>query len=256
MYYKVSVHSTSHFLHIGILNMQKKLLLVEDDAEVGSFIRRGLSEAGYEVTVAFDGLSGLKLATSGTYDLIILDLMLPGMNGLDICKAIRRDNRQVPVLLLTALGTSENIVMGFESEADDYMIKPFKFQELMARIKALLRRADIAVPHVAVAENQYQIADLVVNDSTKTVKRGDTVISLTSTEYRLLLMFIQNQRRVLSRGELLDTVWGVNFDLGTNVVDVYVNYLRKKLDRSWPLKLIHTVIGMGYVMKPGNEDTD
>ncbi|MEJ1237052.1 response regulator transcription factor [Chryseolinea sp. T2] len=236
--------------------MQKRLLLVEDDAEVGSFINKGLTEAAFDVTLAFDGVSGLKLATSGSYDLIILDVMLPGMNGLDVCKAIRRENRQVPVLLLTALGASENIVMGLEAEADDYIVKPFKFNELLARIRSLLRRADIGAPPAPITpDNTYQIGDLVVNDVAKTVKRGETSLMLTSTEYRLLLMFIRNQRRVLSRTELLDAVWGVNFDMGTNVVDVYVNYLRKKIDKNWPVKLIHTVIGMGYVMKHGDEDT-
>jgi len=234
--------------------MQKKLLLVEDDTEVGAFIRKGLSEAGYDVTVAFDGLSGLKLATTVVYDLIILDLMLPGMNGLDICKAIRRSNSQVPIVLLTALGSSENIVMGLESEADDYIVKPFKFLELQARIKSLLRRTEMGAAPQVVPDDTYRIADLVLNDVSKTVKRGETTISLTSTEYRLLLTLIRNQRRVLSRIELLDRVWGVNFDMGTNVVDVYVNYLRKKIDRNWPIKLIHTVIGMGYVMKVGDED--
>jgi DNA-binding response OmpR family regulator len=161
----------------------------------------------------------------------------------------------VPVLLLTALGASENIVMGFESEADDYIVKPFKFLELLARIKSLIRRADISAPYVPPETGGvYKIADLVVNDVSKAVKRGDNAILLTSTEYRLLLMFIRNQRRVLSRTEILDAVWGVNFDMGTNVVDVYVNYLRKKIDKNWPVKLIHTVIGMGYVMKDGDED--
>ena len=234
--------------------MQRKLLLVEDDAQVVDFIKKGLSESGYDVAVAFDGVSGLKLAMSVTYDLIILDVLLPGMNGLDVCKAIRRENRQVPVLFLTALGASENIVLGFESEADDYIVKPFKFLELLARIKSLIRRSDIGTSTLPPPDDLYQIGDLVINDVGKTVKRGDTAVTLTSTESRLLLMFIRNQRRVLSRTELLDAVWGVNFDMGTNVVDVYVNYLRKKIDRNWPVKLIHTVIGMGYVMKYGDED--
>lgn len=234
---------------------RKKILVVEDDAEVGAFINKGLTEAGYDITLAFDGISGLKLATSATYDLIILDLMLPGMNGLEVCRAVRRENRTVPVLLLTALGASENIVMGFESEADDYIVKPFKFLELLARIRSLIRRADISGPLPSPEPGGlYRIADLVVNDVSKTVKRSENAILLTSTEYRLLLMFIRNQRRVLSRTEILDAVWGVNFDMGTNVVDVYVNYLRKKIDKNWPVKLIHTVIGMGYVMKDGDED--
>jgi DNA-binding response OmpR family regulator len=176
--------------------------------------------------------------------------MLPGMNGLDVCKAIRKQNRKVAVLLLTALGTAENIVMGFESEADDYLVKPFKFIELLARMKSLLRRSDVSLqqPQPEV-EEIYTIADLEVNDYTKTVTRSGAVITLTSTEYRLLLLLIKNPRRVFSRMEILDQVWDVNFDLGTNVVDVYVNYLRRKIDKNKTIKLIHTVIGMGYVLK-------
>ena len=229
---------------------KKRVLLVEDDVEVGAFINKGLSEAGYEVTLAFDGTSGLNTALSSFFDLIILDVMLPGMNGLEICRNIRKQNRKVPVLLLTALGTAENIVMGLETEADDYLVKPFKFIELLARMKSLLRRSDIALPVSGeIVEETYQLADLVLNDYSKTVKRGEQTILLTSTEYRLLLLLMKNPKRVLSRVEILDQVWGINFDMGTNVVDVYVNYLRKKIDKDKSVKLIHTVIGMGYVLK-------
>ncbi len=186
-----------------------------------------------------------------TFDLIILDIMLPEMNGLDVCKAIRQMNKQIPILFLTALGTSENVVLGLETGADDYLVKPFKFIELVARIKTLLRRFDnqnsseIESPN----ENIFRIADLEVNDYSKTVSRAGKTISLTSTEYRLLFFFLKNKNRVLSRMDILEEVWGVNFDLGTNVVDVYVNYLRKKIEPASEAKLIHTVIGMGYVLK-------
>lgn len=237
---------------------QKKILLVEDETSVASFIKKGLGEEGYEVSLALDGDTGLKMALGNSFDLIILDIMLPGMNGLDVCRAIRKQKKQVAILFLTALGTSENVVIGLESEADDYLVKPFKFIELLARVKSLLRRSE---SHPK-SENPppekselLKIADLTLDDYSKTVKRGDRMISLTSTEYRLLQCFMRNHRRVLSRMDLLEQVWGVDFDMGTNVVDVYVNYLRKKIDRDQPTKLLHTVIGMGYVLKDSNEDT-
>jgi DNA-binding response OmpR family regulator len=239
------------------MNSTKKVLLIEDDAEVAAFINKGLTEEGYAVTLAFDGTGGLKTAQEGTFDLIILDVMLPGMNGLDVCRQIRKQNKTIAVLLLTALGTAENVVMGFESEADDYLVKPFKFIELLARMRSLLRRSDLTTPAAPPAEEDvYRVGDLEVNDYTKIVRRAGHAIALTATEYRLLLLLVKSPRRVFSRGEILDEVWGVNFDMGTNVVDVYVNYLRKKIEKDKTSKLIHTVIGMGYVLKKIDEDAD
>lgn len=227
----------------------KKILLVEDDPEVASFIYKGLTEAGYEVTVATDGTSGFRIATTGDLDLLILDVMLPGINGLEICRGIRQQDKTVGILLLTALGNAENIVAGLNSEADDYLVKPFKFVELLARIKSILRRSELAPQQTVPAEEIYQVADLEVNHYRKTVKRSGQLIPVTSTEYRLLLLLIKNPGRVFSRVEILDSVWDVNFNMTTNVVDVYVNYLRKKIDRDQPQKLIHTIVGMGYVLK-------
>jgi two-component system, OmpR family, copper resistance phosphate regulon response regulator CusR len=228
----------------------KKILLVEDEVHVVSFIKKGLTEEGYEVTVALDGKTGLQLQQQNTFDCIILDIMLPEMNGLEVCKEIRKIDTSVPVLFLTALGTAENIVLGLETGADDYLVKPFKFIELLARIKTLIRRSDLFPAHTGEQESFiYSMDTLQVNDYTKTVTRDGDIISLTTTEYKLLLHFIQNKEKVISRGEILDAVWGVNFDMGTNVVDVYVNYLRKKIDANSDNKLIQTVIGMGYVMK-------
>jgi two-component system, OmpR family, copper resistance phosphate regulon response regulator CusR len=226
----------------------KKIALVEDEAHVVSFIKKGLTEEEFEVSVAFDGKTGLNLIHNNRFDLIILDIMLPEMNGLEVCKEFRKTDKNTPILFLTALGTSENIVLGLESGADDYLVKPFKFIELVARIKTLMRR----VGNVSKSEDEssiFRIDDLELNDYTKTVTRNGEVISLTTTEYRLLLYFLKNKKKVLSRGDILEEVWGVNFDMGTNVVDVYVNYLRKKLDTNFDKKLIHTVIGMGYVLK-------
>ncbi|MEC3874219.1 response regulator transcription factor [Chryseobacterium salviniae] len=232
----------------------KKIILIEDETSVVSFIKKGLQENGYEVSVAFDGRTGVQLVHSNDFDLVILDIMLPEMNGLDVCKEIRKTNQHVPILFLTALGTSENIVLGLESGGDDYLVKPFKFIELVARVKSLLRRStNGSAPETeeqdACQEHIYQFSDLILNDYTKKVTRNGEEISLTSTEYKLLLYFLNNPEKVISRAEILDAVWGVNYELGTNVVDVYVNYLRKKLDHQEDNKLIHTVIGMGYVLK-------
>ncbi|MFC5874982.1 response regulator transcription factor [Chryseobacterium arachidis] len=232
-----------------------KIILIEDETSVVSFIKKGLQENGYEISVAFDGRTGAQLVQSNDFDLVILDIMLPEMNGLDVCKEIRKTNKHVPILFLTALGTSENIVLGLENGGDDYLVKPFKFIELVARVKSLLRRSnqngsapEIVEPEVD-NEHVFQFSDLILNDYTKKVTRAGEEISLTSTEYKLLLYFLNNPEKVISRAEILDSVWGVNYELGTNVVDVYVNYLRKKLDHHEDNKLIHTVIGMGYVLK-------
>ncbi|HEY9004568.1 response regulator transcription factor [Ohtaekwangia sp.] len=227
----------------------KRILLIEDESSVVSFIRKGLSEEGYEVSVALDGNQGTHMAMTYEYDVIILDIMLPDKNGLEICKEIRIYNKKVAILFLTALGTAENVVLGLETGADDYLVKPFKFIELQARIKSLLRRTDPAQLAPVAEPYLYKFADIELNDLTKTVKRGETVITFTSTEYRLLLLFLKNPKRVLSRTEILDQVWGVDFDMGTNVVDVYVNYLRKKLEQNNALRVLQTVIGMGYVLK-------
>jgi DNA-binding response OmpR family regulator len=228
----------------------KKILLVEDEISVVSFIRSGLAEENYAVSVALDGTTGLSMALGSDFDLIILDIMLPDKNGLEICKEIRDNDIQTPILFLTALGTSENIALGLNTGADDYLVKPFKFIELSARVKALLRRSVIKNEVASDANhNVYTMSDLKINDDAKTVERGGVAISLTATEYRLLLTLMKNRGKVLSRLDLLESAWDINFDLGTNVVDVYINYLRKKLDTENKQKLIHTVIGMGYVLK-------
>lgn len=226
----------------------KRILLVDDEVSVVNFITKGLAEDNYEVSVAFDGQSGIKMALEASFDLIILDIMLPDRNGLEVCKEIRANQIQTPILFLTALGAAENVVLGLDTGGDDYLVKPFKFIEFNARIKALLRRSGpldtLNLPH-----NIYNIADLKLDDDAKTVERNGQFISLTATEYRLLLALIKNKGRVLSRVDLLESAWDINFNLGTNVVDVYINYLRKKIDADANNKLIHTVVGMGYVLK-------
>lgn len=236
----------------------KRILLVEDEANLVSFIRKGLTEAGYSITVAPDGISGLAMALEHSFDLLLLDIMLPGMSGLELCRLFREKDRSTPVLILTALGTTENIVLGLEQGADDYLVKPFKLIELLARVKSLLRRSAISVtgPGSVQEEGLYVLADLQLDDRAKTVMRNGRIIPLTSTEYRLLLTFLQNRGHVLSRIDLLSKVWDIDFNMGTNVVDVYVNYLRKKIDKDHQQKLIHTVVGMGYVLKESYENAN
>lgn len=227
----------------------KKILLVEDEVHVVSFIKKGLTEENFEVSVALNGDTGTTMALNNNYDLIILDIMLPDKNGIDVCKDLRNKHIQTPILFLTALNTADNIALGLNSGADDYLAKPFKFIELVARIKALLRRASTSGSEIRNKDNIYSVADLKVDDDAKTVERRGELISLTATEYRLLFTLIKNKGRVLSRIDLLESAWDINFNLATNVVDVYINYLRKKIDSAYETKLIHTVIGMGYVLK-------
>lgn len=225
----------------------KKILIIEDETFVVSFIKKGLVEAGFDVYVAQSGVSGYEMCSNNTFQLIIMDIMLPDKNGIDICKEIRKANSKVPILFLTALNTSDNIALGLDAGGDDYLTKPFKFVELIARINALLRRSNSFTEKPAM--NLIRIADLEIDDNAKTVVRNGEKILLTATEYKLLKYLIAKKGHVLSRLDILEHVWDINFNLGTNVVDVYINYLRKKIDASHDTKLIHTVIGMGYVLK-------
>ncbi|WP_316836301.1 response regulator transcription factor [Pedobacter nutrimenti] len=221
------------------------LLIVEDEPNVVSVISRGLTGEGFSVSVAPDGLIGAQMAKNNAFDLIILDIMLPGINGLELCKIIKNEKPDVPIIMLTALGTTENIVTGLDNGADDYIVKPFKFEELFARIRMLLRRYSGIVN----SDQIINIADLYINVTAKTVRRNDVEIILTATEYRLLEFMAKNKSKILSRIDILESVWDIDFNLGTNVVDVYVNYLRKKIDKPSDQKLIHTVVGLGYVVK-------
>ncbi|MCK7558419.1 response regulator transcription factor [Chitinophaga sedimenti] len=211
-----------------------KILLVEDEPGVVSVVSRGLNEAGYTVSVAPDGNLGLQMATAGSYGLIILDVMLPGLNGIEVCRRLRADGLATPILMLTALGTTENIVMGLDSGADDYLVKPFKLQELEARVRSMFRRQGAPAPPPPPPEpvNELRLADLTLNLDTKQASRNGHSIALTATEYRLLEYLFKNPRRVLSRMEILEQVWGIDFNMNTKVVDVYINYLRKKLNKA------------------------
>lgn len=227
----------------------KNILLIEDENNVVNFIRKGLTEEDFEVSVAFDGKTGMQMAASNHYDIIILDIMLPDINGIDICKELRNKQIFTPILFLTALKTSDNIAIGLNAGADDYLGKPFKFNELIARVNAILRRSNTNLVDITEDKNIFQLANLFVDDDSKTVKRGEENIVLTATEFRLLLALIKNKGKVLSRVDLLESAWDIHFNMATNVVDVYINYLRKKIDNAYEPKLIHTIIGMGYVLK-------
>ncbi len=223
-----------------------KILLVEDEPAISSFIKKGLEENGFEVAQAFDGEMGLRLAERGDYEVIILDLILPGMNGLELCKHLRTErDLKTPILMLTALNETDDIVAGLETGADDYLGKPFKFKELLARVKALARRGGEAER----PSSLLRIADLEIDLDQKKVRRAGKEIKLTPKEFFLLEYLVRNKNRVVSRVDILETVWEVQFDLGTNVVDVYMNYLRNKIDKPFERKLIQTVVGMGYMIK-------
>ncbi|GAB2663709.1 response regulator transcription factor [Flavihumibacter cheonanensis] len=222
------------------------VLLVEDEISVGNLINKGLSERGYKISIAPDGDIGYEMATKNEFDIMILDIMLPGMNGLELCKRLRNNKIDTPILMLTALSSTENIVTGLDSGADDYITKPFKFAELEARIRSLARRKN---PMQTEETNVLRVADLEMNPDSKTVTRNGKRISLTSTEFRLLEFLMKNKGKVLSRMTILENVWGIDFNISTNVVDVYINYVRKKIESSFDRKLLHTVVGMGYVIK-------
>lgn len=221
-----------------------KLLIVEDEPNLLSILRKGFAENNNEVSVALDGKTALEMIHNYSFDVVILDVMLPDINGIEICRRLRASKNFVPVLLLTALGTSENIVTGLNAGADDYLVKPFKFGELDARVNALNRRAGQEIEKI----ESITIADLEINAKGKTVKRAGEMIVLTAKEFKLLYYLAKNQGRTVSRDQILDNVWDINFDMNTNVVDVYITYLRKKIDKPFNTKLIHTKKGLGYVI--------
>jgi len=221
------------------------ILVIEDEVNVSSFIKKGLEEEGHSIDLAYDGTMGFSRMCSNEYDAVVIDIVLPQMNGIEICRRYRKEmGFKVPILMLTALGTTDDIVKGLDSGADDYLVKPFKFKELLARMNVMLRRKSIGY-----YSKKYLFSDLSLDTDTKTVIRAGQNIELTSKEFRLLEFFLANPYRVLSRTTILEYVWDKNIDFNTNIVDVYVNYLRNKVDKGFQVKLLHTVIGMGYVLK-------
>ncbi|PKK38596.1 MULTISPECIES: response regulator [unclassified Siphonobacter] len=223
-----------------------KLLIIEDEPKTVQSVRQGLEENGFEVDIAYDGLIGKHLAKKNPYDLIVSDIIMPGLNGVELTRELRSEGVETPILLLTALGGIDEKLMGFDAGADDYLTKPFEFAELLARIRVLARRWNGSMP---IASNILRYTDLEMNLDSKTVTRGEKKIELTAREFALLEFMLRNQGKVLSKAEIAEKVWDVNFDTGTNVIEVYINLLRKKVDKDFTTRLIHTQYGMGYVLK-------
>jgi len=226
-----------------------RVLVIEDETKVANSLQVGLQESGYEVEVGYDGAMGKKLFDNYDFDLVILDINLPHINGLELARIFRSAKPRMPILMLTALGTTADKLEGFDSGADDYMVKPFEFSELLARIRSLLRRSGQS----DAIGSKLVIADLEINVDSKVVKRSGKTISLTAKEYALLEYLVRNKGKVISRATIAEKIWDLTFDTGTNVIDVYVNFLRKKIDKDFTPKLIHTYIGMGYILKEGEE---
>jgi DNA-binding response OmpR family regulator len=218
-----------------------RILLVEDEAKVARFIQEGLAAEGYKVVIATDGRAGEKKARSGEYDLILLDILLPKKNGFEVLQCLRKEGVKTPVLMLTARSATEDIVQGLDLGADDYLAKPFAFNELLARIRSLLRRE-------RQSQTALKVDDLQLNTITRKATRSGTPIELTTREYALLAYLMRNLRKLVSRQQLAKEVWGFDFDPGTNIVDVYINHLRKKIDQGFDKKLLHTERGKGYYL--------
>jgi len=232
------------------MNSLKYILVVEDEKRLADLLKAGLEEQGFAVDVAYDGYVGKNLAFRNNYNLLILDINLPLINGYELCKQIRSFNNDIPIIMLTAMASPENKLAGFDVGADDYILKPFDFKELLARVRVFLRRAN---PAEKPEDDTIQIDDLVINSSKKTVYRKDILIELTAREFTLLEFLARNKGKVISRAEIAEKIWNLKFDTGTNYIDVYINYLRKKIDKDYPNKLIHTRVGMGYVLKDKND---
>lgn len=223
-----------------------RILVIEDEQRVAGLIKKGLEEQGFAVTLAYDGEFGKRLAFANEYNLIITDIILPKLSGIDLCKEIKMQYPNIPIIMLTALGTTDDKVEGFDAGADDYMVKPFDLRELYVRIRALLKRNSLELKS---KEPITVYADLHLNNNTKTLTRSGKEINLTPKELKLLEYMIQNKERLLTRTEIAEKVWDTHFDTGTNFIDVYINYLRKKIDKDFKDKLIHTKPGLGFIFK-------
>lgn len=221
------------------------ILIIEDEPKLAEFIRQGLEENGYSTEIALDGKLGLAKALESNFDLVILDVIIPEVSGIDVCKGIRSEKPNMPVIMLTALDTLSDKQRGFDAGADDYLVKPFEFRELLMRVKALTRRVSVS----SLSSHVLKVKDLELDLDLKLARRGGKEIALTAKEYQLLEFLMRNKNRVLSRSEIATKVWEINFDTGTNIIDVYINFLRKKIDAGFDLKLIQTQIGMGYIFK-------
>jgi two-component system, OmpR family, copper resistance phosphate regulon response regulator CusR len=225
---------------------ERRILLVEDEQKIADALKMGLTEDGYYVEAAYDGNIAWKLFQQHGFDLVVLDINLPGITGYELCKRIRNRDTQIPVIMLTALSSINDKIEGYDAGADDYIIKPFEFKELLMKIRVLLRRSSHQNMPVGTI---LKAGDLEMNLENKEVKRGDVLINLTAKEFQLLEYLLKNKNRVVSRSDIAINVWDIDFDTNTNVIDVYINYVRNKVDKQFDTKLIHTQVGMGYILK-------
>lgn len=228
-----------------------KIGFAEDDLKIAGLVKTGLEEQGYLVTIVSNGEQALQTFRAEDFQLVILDIMMPGLNGIEVCKSLRTTHKDLPILMLTALGSIDDKVTGLKSGADDYLVKPFHFKELLARIEALLRRHHVAGTTESSPKDTHILSfdDISLDTYSKEVKRAGILIELTAKEHTLLELFLRNPNRLLSRQYIAENAWDISFDTGTNVIDVYVNFLRKKIEKGFDRKLIHTKIGMGYILK-------
>ena len=222
--------------------LETHILIVEDELRLAEILQKQLQESGFKADVANDGYVGKRMIENSEYDLVVLDINLPLMNGYELCKEIRKKNSKIPIIMLTALGTSENKLIGFEAGADDYVLKPFDFRELLARINVFLKRKNVIIPE----SRKLSIADFEMDLDRKTATRAGKKIDLTSKEFALMETFLLNKNKLLSREFIIEKVWDLDFETGTNIIDVYVNYLRKKIDKDFEPKIIHTKFGFGF----------
>jgi two-component system copper resistance phosphate regulon response regulator CusR len=222
-----------------------KILLIEDEPKTVQSLKQGLEENNYDVSIAYDGHMGKQLALAHTYQLIVSDIIIPGINGLDLCRELRAQGIQTPILMLTALSTTDDKLNGFEAGADDYLPKPFDFKEFLARVKALIKRSNQTILDAQI----LKFADLEMDLNSSLVSRAGQMIHLTSKEFQLLEYFLRNQEKVMSKAEIAENIWEVEDENSSNLIEVYVNYLRKKVDKGFSSKLIHTQFGMGYILR-------
>lgn len=222
-----------------------KVLLIEDEPELANFLKKGFLSEAFEAEMAYDGQIGLSLFQNNIFDIVILDINIPRINGFELCKIFKEQNPRVPVLMLTALDSIQDKISGFGAGADDYLVKPFEFKELLLRMRALTNRYALT----GKIGSSLHIADLELNPDTKVVMRAGQLIELTTREYALLEYLMLNKEKIVTRVDIAEKVWDINFDTNTNVIDVYINYLRNKVDKNFDTKLIHTVVGMGYVLR-------
>lgn len=231
--------------------MQPKILFVEDDIRIAQIVQKGLIEQQFDIKLETNGSIAFQAIQNENFDIVITDIMLPGINGIELCKNIKKIKTDIPIIMLTALGTTDDKVEGFDAGADDYLVKPFEMRELIARIKVLLKRYQKSK---SMNSPVLKYADIELNTHTKMVKRNNAEIHLTPKEFNLLQYMLENPERVLSRTEIAEKVWDTHFDTGTNFIDVYINYLRKKIDKGFDKKLIHTKSGMGFILKKDYEN--